>query len=430
MSRDREKRRYTNARDWAEKQASGFSSACLALPEKVQLFKPKAGRMLMDILPYVVGKGNPNAEEGCIHWERIYWAHRGIGPNGDTYLCPRKTANKPCPICEFRLKLLKSDADDAEKLAQDLAPKQRELFNVRNRKDPEKGIQIFDISYFLFGKLLNARIRNADEDEEWNNFWLAKGGSTLKVGWADKTWGGATFQEAETIDIKPRDDEDEDEILEQTHCLDKLLILEDYDKLKKVFLEAVDEDGKKKKKDEEEEEDERPVRRSSRTEDDEDEKPKRRSEPEEEDEPPKKRRSEEEEEDDPTPKSRKNPEPDDDDADWSDFNKRKKEKAREDDEDEKPKRRPSEEEEDEPPRKRRQEEEDEPPKRRRDREEEEDEPPKKRRRDDDEDQETPRGGKFHKHEEEEDEPPKKRRPEPEEEDEPPRKKDRRDPDDD
>jgi hypothetical protein len=216
----------------------------LRLPDKVTLFKPKAGVMLLDIIPYIVGKGNPWAEPGNLHYERTYYSHRGIGANQDSYLCARMSSKQRCPVCEHRLALLKSADGDEEKeaAAKDLSPKQRQLFNVINLKEPDKGVQLWDISYHLFGRLLDLRIRDSDEDDGWEKFFFLEDGFTLKVGFGEKSFAGNSFVEAETIDFKPRKEQYDDEILEDTHCLDKLLVQEPYDDLKKVLLQTADED--------------------------------------------------------------------------------------------------------------------------------------------------------------------------------------------
>jgi hypothetical protein len=247
-------RRYTSARDRAEKHTSGFSSTYLKLPNGVQSFKPKPGVMLLDIIPFVAGKGNPWAEPGNLHWERTIFVHRGIGANGDTFLCPRKISNSPCPICEHRARLMKDADEDKEELIKDLAPKERQLINLINLKEPDKGVQVWDVSYHLFGKVLEARIRNSDEDEGWENFFFLEGGMTLKIGFAEKSFGGVSFAETETIDFKPRKTEYDEDILEKVLAFDDLLIEPKYDALKAAFLQ----------KDDDEDEDEAPKKSSAK----------------------------------------------------------------------------------------------------------------------------------------------------------------------
>jgi len=246
------KRNYTSARERADKQNAGFTSSYLKIPEGMQMFKPKAQTFLLDIMPYIAGEGNEFAQPGAIHWERTYYAHKRVGANGDAYLCPRRNANKKCPICEYRSKLQAKGDDQDEKLIQDLAPKQRQLFIVKNLKDPERGNQLFDISFHLFGKTLDTRIRNSDEEDEWDKFFFAEDGLTLRVGFGEKSFAGVTFYEAETIDFKPRKNQYEDDVIDEMVCLDDMLIVPSYDDLKAVFLESTP--TKSKAKDDEEDE--------------------------------------------------------------------------------------------------------------------------------------------------------------------------------
>lgn len=318
-SKQRESR-YTSAREMVDKRAAGFTAPYLEVPKGVTMFKPKAGVMLLDILPFEVGAGNPWAEEGQLHWERTFWVHKGIGANSDSFLCPRRNNKEKCPICEFRAKLeAKGEAD--EELLKSLMPKERQLFNVLDRKAPDKGVQLWDMSFHLFGKVIQGRLRDADEDDGWDLFFSLDEGKTLKVGFAEKTFNGRTFLEVETIDFKPREAYDED-MLEKVHSLDSLLKEVSYDELKKTFLESTEDDpaprkGKGKPKEDEDEEEE-----------DEEEAPKAymRKAPADDDDEEEETDSDEEEEDE--PKKSKKPAKDKDD-DWDDFD--------EDDEEEKPK---------------------------------------------------------------------------------------------
>ncbi len=220
----------------------------------------------MDILPYKVGEGNPWADEGETYYERTYWVHRSIGAEQNSYVCSQKTIGKKCPICEYRAKLVKDNAD--EDLIKDLAPKERQLFNVIDTHDKDKGIQIWDIAWWLFGKKLDAAIRNEDEDDDYGDFSELEGGSTLKLGVEENRFGGRTFYAIDSIDFKTRKDDYDDDMLNEVHNLDELIKITPYDELKKILLQTEDEDedddekkkarskkskSKKKKKQQEEE---------------------------------------------------------------------------------------------------------------------------------------------------------------------------------
>lgn len=368
----KQKHRYASARDRADKKKAegSFSATYIQIPQGAKFFKPKAGLMLLDIIPFPAGKGNPCAEPGALWYERTFHLHPRIGVDSNAFLCLRLSSGKPCPICEFRSKLLRKGSDTSEEQVKDMAPKERQLFNVINRKEPEKGIQIWDVSYHLFGKLLDARIRNSDEDEGYDRFHYLEGGMTLKVGFKEKSYEGRTFLETETIDFKPRAEDLDEDLLEKAYCLDDLLVHPDYDDLKAIFLETSqddedgddDEDKPRKSKstepdddddddDEEEddgEEEERPKKKHREEPEDEEE-----EDDEEEDEPPKKKKSkasdDDEEEEEPEdeddeeeeePRSKKSKSKDDDDDDDGDDSQEDAEEEEDDDE-----------EEDEPPKK-------------------------------------------------------------------------------
>ena len=251
MSRKKRKvRQRVTGRDRVEKHESGGSIPYLNLPEGAQLFQPKTGRMSIDILEYEVGKGNPIAEEETLYYERTYFVHRGIGATNDTYVCPAKTSGNRCPVCEHRSKLQADGDEENEKLIYDLKPSERQLFNVINVKEPDKGVQIFDFSWWNFGKKLDAEIRNADEDDNWHDFASYENGLTLRVAFAEDKFQGNTFNVLESVNFKPRSTEyDEDEMLEEVYCLDDVVKELPYKKLKDIFLQTSDEDEEEEEED-------------------------------------------------------------------------------------------------------------------------------------------------------------------------------------
>ena len=354
----REKRRYASARERADKKKQSFTSTFLKVPEGTQFFQPKAGRYLMDIMPYTAGEGNKWAEQGVLYYERTFFIHRGVGANDESFICPRMTAKSPCPICEHRAKLMKDSNEDNEELIKDLAPKERQIFNVIDLKNPDKGVQLFHSSYHTFGKELDNRLRSADEEDNWDGFFTLEDGLTLKVMFGEETLGGRSFVTTENIDFRPRRDAYDEDILEKTLCLDELLIVPDYDDLKKAFLETAeddeDDDEKPSKKaksrddeDEEEDDEDEPKHKSSKAKDeapddedeDWDEEPKSKKKPKSDDDDEEQDEEDEEEE---KSKSKKKTADDDEDDEWEEVEKKAKKKGvddddEEDDDDEKPK---------------------------------------------------------------------------------------------
>ena len=244
-----------SARRRAEKHQNGFEPSALKVPEGVQMFQLKTGKPLrLDILPYEVSGDNPYADKGELHYERTFFVHRGIGAEPmNTYVCPRKTANKPCPVCEYRSGLMNGDVDEKEEneqLFKTLAPKERQLFNVIDLNEKDKGVQLWDCSYHLFGKMLDAEIRNADEDDDFINFSDLEGGKTLKLGVEERQFGqGKPFAAVETIHFKNRREDYEEGIFDAIIDLDEALKVLSYDELKKILLEAEPDEDEDKDKD-------------------------------------------------------------------------------------------------------------------------------------------------------------------------------------
>ncbi len=299
---EREERKYSSARAMVDKMGTGFSATYLKLPEGVKIYKPKVGTALLDIVPYVTAEGNPNADEGVLHWERTFWVHRGIGANSETFLCPAKNFKKKCPICEHRMTLLQEDDEESEKARKALAPKERQLFNVLDRKEPDKGIQLMDQSSFAFGQV------------------LLEEGYTLKVVWEEDTIGrGQKFIKAQSIDFKERKDPLDDRDVDEAACLDECIIETPYDELKDMFIKGADEEKPRRSREREPEAEEPPARRRSREpeEKEPEERERRRSsrEPEAE-EPPARRRREEPADDEKPRRGAKDPD------DWGDDNKK------------------------------------------------------------------------------------------------------------
>lgn len=350
----KEKRKYVSARKRAEQDKQTYTASFLKLPEGVQMFKPKAERYLLDVMPYEAGEGNEFAEEGELTYERTYFVHRRVGANEETFICPRKTAGKPCPICEHAAKLMRKVEGDYEDEVQALRPKKRQLFNVRDLRQPDKGVQLFEFSFHNFGKKLHEKIMGAEEEDEdaYNQFYSLEDGMSLKVYFSEESGGGYSYVEASDIEFRPRKNQYDESDLEESHCLDDLLIIPDYDDLKEVFLEAANE---------KEEEEERPRRRG-----------KDRDEDKEEEESPRSRRNGRDEDKEEEREERPRKAPKDSDADWDDFEKERKRK-RDKDEDKEEER-----------------EEEERPRSRRDRDDREEESPRGRRRDKEEEEEHPR----------------------------------------
>ena len=242
VKRSKNKRKRLSAQSAVENSKKGFFRTSVDPGPDTTFFKlEKDVSRRIDVIPYVVkSDDNPEANKGDDWYERTYWVHKPVGPNNNSYVCPAKTHNKPCPICEKVEEL--SDAGEDKVLINSLRPKRRQLWNVIDTESPGEGIQLWDISYHLFGKELIDTIANADEDDGYEYFADIEDGFTLKLGVEAKSFDGNSYSEVRNINFKPRKEPYAEDIIDKAIDLDSILIVLEYDKLKSIFLQ-IDEDN-------------------------------------------------------------------------------------------------------------------------------------------------------------------------------------------
>jgi hypothetical protein len=188
----------------------------------------------LDFLPYITSN-NPEVDPGEIWWRRRYGVHKGIGADNKTRLCLETTYKQICPIDAHQLNMHKSaKTEEEKKIASDLYVKLRDLYNVIDLDEEQKGIQVFDISYHLFGKKLKTELDLAT-DYKYDGFADLKGGFTLEIRFVKRTLGDKEFFEADRIDFIPRLDYDA-VVLQEAIDLDSCLRPLSYEQLEREFL--------------------------------------------------------------------------------------------------------------------------------------------------------------------------------------------------
>ena len=222
----------------------GFSY--LMLPEGVEVFKPKKeGNVRFNIIPYIAGKHNRDAEAGELDYEFTFWIHTvGDGDDRKSIVCPKKTYGRPCPICEEVERLSKNYVENQDEIKA-IKAKQRQLFNIIDARDEENKIQIYETSYYKgFGELLDKRLRNFDDedDEDFRDFADIPGGRTLKVNFTEETFDKRKFFAPSSIDFVTRKEELPESVIDDAVCLDSCLKVLEYDQIVKLIAGTVDED--------------------------------------------------------------------------------------------------------------------------------------------------------------------------------------------
>ncbi len=242
MGREDREKRVSAARRRAETHSSGYATTCLQLPEGVKFFEAKPGIYIFDIIPYIVKKGkdepggNPMADAGELYFERTYWRYSKIGPEEKKYIATHKTFRESDYVQEFRnAEAKKADVD--QKFLKSLNPQERQLFLVYEPKFPEKGIQLLDMSHFVFGNLLDSRINNSSEEEGWDLFYFPdQDGMSLRVTIEEENKAGFKFNKVTAIDFIPRKTPLPSNIVNHKIDLDAMLIKTSYEDLKAAFL--------------------------------------------------------------------------------------------------------------------------------------------------------------------------------------------------
>ncbi len=250
------------ARKAAENRERGGGLDTLKnVPQEVEFFKPKMGKgrkgtNQFSIVPYVISIENHPFQEAGEPWhECTYWRHKiGFGTDSKGFVCPAKTVqakDKKCPICEERARLMKTDGD--EDMIAELKPKQRQLYNILDHDDEDKGIQLFEISPHNFGFSLDDEDKAQEEDFEGKYYGDYEDGLMIKARFNKETFGSGSFPDCARIDFEERDDLPEEMVWEETVDLDASLKILSYDEIYKGFYELGVEGGSEEEEEEKEE---------------------------------------------------------------------------------------------------------------------------------------------------------------------------------
>lgn len=113
-------------------------------------FKPQTGRNVVRFLPALAGE----------KWAVQVMQHFVTPPGGGKsigFVCPRVHAKRHCPACAKADQLRASGNPNDSETAKQLAPKPRIFANIVDRKNPEKGVQVFPFPKQVFDQLLAIR---------------------------------------------------------------------------------------------------------------------------------------------------------------------------------------------------------------------------------------------------------------------------------
>lgn len=194
----------------------------------IKQWKCDEGDHVIDILPWLAGKNNPNGleENDGTHKVEVF-AHYGIGVNENSYVCPQLTIGKPCPICEYRNAMKKEDNYD-EDAFKALNAKRRVIYQVcvfDTPKTEAAGVMYWDASFHLAEKNIVALAKN-NRTGEFIPFADPDKGKTIEFTREGKgittDYTALKFTEREPIP---------DDVLDQCVCLDDYIEILSYEEL-------------------------------------------------------------------------------------------------------------------------------------------------------------------------------------------------------
>lgn len=234
---------YTDARAAAKQALSDQDQGCIKVPDGMTFFQvKKPGTYNFDIIPFF---HNPDLNKyapkgGTVWWETTYCRHGNVGPEDKMLVCLKKTFGEACYCCEqhalARKSLRPGATDDEKKTVKSMEYKIRQLFCVIDRDERKPELQLFEMSFHLFGKHLLHKIDGAPSRLNYDQFFRLKGGMTLSVKFVE----GANWIEAGNIELIPRDKDIPEDILDDVPCLDDLIIRTPYAKMKQIYDGAED----------------------------------------------------------------------------------------------------------------------------------------------------------------------------------------------
>ena len=237
-----------------QRKSDGSSYGYLVLPNGVSMFKaPPGERASLDFMPYLVSdKKHPDrnedleaAMEGTEWYKRPFKVHKNIGADNDSVVC-LTSFGKKCPICEYRAKLQQEGADKDE--LKPMNSSKRNLYCVipKKVKDYEEIPYIFDMSAFLYKKLLDDEL---EEDEENGIFPDLEEGKTLRIRFDSDTFAGSKpYATASRIDFEDRKKPYSEKIRKGIPDLDKVLKELSYKEVSEMFFDGAEEPEEKEGK--------------------------------------------------------------------------------------------------------------------------------------------------------------------------------------
>lgn len=262
----RERLLQRQKQEYADKGKTGLGRKSIldysrAVGKIVNQFSPKykPEENAIDIIPFITTQpwykklrtpsGRDNGlDTGCLEYKLQVPIHKNIGINGDMFLCLREAFGDACALCDEMFSAYQTGDKDK---AYDLKPSWRTFYNVYDYDDPDKGIQIFDISYYLFESTTKNDPQRANlidammlDDSGPVPFFDLTEGKIIIAKFKKKTFGKNEFPEIDDIQFEDRSEPYDESILSKVFPLDSMLVISTNEEMKNAYY-ALEEDKTK-----------------------------------------------------------------------------------------------------------------------------------------------------------------------------------------
>ena len=215
------------------------------IPEGIPIYKIKEGENRLDIIPYRIT--NPENPAVTIHGYNIgdedYFQHlelhKQIGIGNNEYLCENRMFGKPCPMCVDQKRLWElQDKASAKKLY----PQPRAVYNIIDLDEPEKGIQVWNVSYNWIEKKLNELAAMLSKKGEMIVYGDLEVGKTIKfMGMPTKNMINGkeiSFLTPENFSFENRTTQYEESIIDKAYPLDQYYNRTTYELIEADYLQV------------------------------------------------------------------------------------------------------------------------------------------------------------------------------------------------
>jgi len=201
------------------------------------------GKNIVSIVPYTVKtKNDPlvrsgDAKIGDLSYVFDYYKHTSPITKADI-ICMKNTFNKPCEICNKAEELKKAGKKDQ---AYALKPSRRTAYNIFDHGHPENGIQVFEVSHFLFEKELIEEARGQADGDDFIDFTDPEDGKAInfRAEKVSKSFGEgqapSKFTEFKGFQFVDRPEELDSEIIEAAVSFDEIVKVPSNEEIEKIF---------------------------------------------------------------------------------------------------------------------------------------------------------------------------------------------------